>query len=223
MRLAALFSGGKDSTYAIYLAEKLGHIVEYLLTVYPESDESLYFHYPNIWLTRLQAQAMRKEHLIEEAGKRELEALSLLLDKVENRVEGIVSGAVASRFQYEAFGRLCREHGLKVLTPLWKKPPLKLLQEILSEKFKVLVTGVAAEGLGQDWLGAILTPRRLRLLEELERKLGVNPVGEGGEFETLVLDCPLFRKRLKILSSEIIWMGDRGFLKIEEAKLVEKI
>ena len=59
MKLAALFSGGKDSTYAIFLAKKLGHTVEVLLTLNPNSEESHLLHYPNIEFTNLQAESMK--------------------------------------------------------------------------------------------------------------------------------------------------------------------
>ena len=65
MKLAALFSGGKDSTYAIYLAKQLGHTVDVLLTIYPHSDESHLLHYPNIRWTPSQATSMRIPQLIE--------------------------------------------------------------------------------------------------------------------------------------------------------------
>ena len=64
MKLAALFSGGKDSAYAIYLAKKLGHTVDVLLTLYPYSDESHLLHYPNINFTSLQSKSMKIPQLI---------------------------------------------------------------------------------------------------------------------------------------------------------------
>lgn len=222
MRLAALFSGGKDSTYAVYLAERMGHRVKFLLTVYPRSDESLYFHYPNIRLTKLQAEAMGKRHLALEAGEDELDALRRLIARVSGQVEGVVSGAVASRFQRERFRKICEEYGLRFLAPLWGKRPTALLHEVLEAGFQVMVTGVAAEGLGRDWLGVLLTYGRVKVLEELEKRLGVNPAGEGGELETLVLDCPLFSKRIEVKRYDVRWMGDRGILLVLEAGLVEK-
>ena len=58
MKLAALFSGGKDSTYSIFKAKKDGHTVECLITIVPKSDESMLLHYPNIAITKLQASSM---------------------------------------------------------------------------------------------------------------------------------------------------------------------
>ncbi|HDD42817.1 MAG TPA: diphthine--ammonia ligase [Nitrososphaeria archaeon] len=226
MRLAGLFSGGKDSTYAIHVAEKQGHEVGYLLTVSPKSDESYFFHYPNIWVTRLQAEAMGKNHLMISARsssrRDELEALRRLIGRVSGKVDGLLSGVTRSRAQYDAFRGLCSKRGLRFVAPLWSSDPIKLLERMVSEGFTVMIVGVAAEGLGKDVLGKILDGRMIAFLKELWEKYGVNPLGEGGEFETLVIDAPIFRKRVEILDYEIRWSGYSGLMKIKSARLIEK-
>jgi len=225
MRLAALFSGGKDSTYAIYLAEKLGHEVPLLLTISPATDESYYFHYPNIWITRLQAEAMEKGHIMVSAGPSradELHALIDLIDKISGEIDGLLSGVIKSSAQYEAFKKICMEKGLRFVTPLWSRDPVELLEEMLSDNFEILIVGVAAEGLKKDLLGKVLDRQLLRLLKDLSESYGISPVGEGGEFETLVIDGPLFKKRIRILDYDIRWSGYSGFMSIKKAELVEK-
>ncbi|MCX8193551.1 MAG: diphthine--ammonia ligase [Nitrososphaeria archaeon] len=222
MKLAALFSGGKDSTYAIYCVENMGCTVELLLTAYPRSADALYFHYPNIWLTRLQAEAMRKEHILERVVDDELETLKNLIEKASETVEGIVLGVISSNFQKKTVEEICRENNLQLFTPLWSRDPSRLIREIINSDFKVMVTGVAAWGLTREWLGKILTEIEVERLEDIGERFGVNLCGEGGEMETIVLDCPLFTKRLEIVDHEVEWKGDRGFLNILEARLVEK-
>jgi len=225
MRLAALFSGGKDSTYAIHLAEKLGYEVSILLTVEPASDESYYFHYPNIWVTRLQAEAMEKNLLTAPAGAskdEELQALITLIDQVSGEIDGILSGVVKSGLQYRLFKKICEERGLKLVTPLWNQDPFKLLRQMIGEGFKIMIVGVAAEGLGKELLGKTLDDKLMEFLEERSKRYGISPVGEGGEFETLVLDAPIFKKRIEVLDYEIHWSGYDGFIKIKDAKLVKK-
>jgi len=221
-RLATLFSGGKDSTYAIYFIEKTGYNVDLLLTVYPSSSESLYFHYPNVELTRLQAEAMRKEHITKEAFNDELEALRDLIERISQDVDGIVLGVSSSSFQKKAVESICREYEIEVLTPLWGLDPSKLLREIIKSNFQVMVTGVAALGLTREWLGRILTEEDVEKLEEVSRKYGVNVCGEGGEMETIVLDCPLFKEKIHVLDYEIEWRADRGSLMIKKAELRRK-
>ena len=58
MKLAALFSGGKDSTYSIYKAMQMGHDVKCLITLFPKSPNSHLLHFPNIKLTELQSETM---------------------------------------------------------------------------------------------------------------------------------------------------------------------
>lgn len=221
-RLAALFSGGKDSTYAIYCTEKIGYNVDLLLTIYPSSSESLYFHYPNVKLTRLQAEAMRKKHIAKEAFSNELEALRDLIKRISHDIDGVVLGVSSSSFQKKAVESICREYGVEVFTPLWGVEPSKLLREIIKSNFQVMVTGVAALGLTMEWLGKIITEEDVEKLEEVSKKYGVNVCGEGGEMETIVLDCPLFKEKIQVLDYEVDWRGDRGFLIIRKAELRRK-
>ncbi|MGH9877165.1 MAG: diphthine--ammonia ligase, partial [Nitrososphaerales archaeon] len=81
---------------------------------------------------------------------------------------------------------------------------------------------VSAMGLGKEWLGAILDRQSLETLYALSKKNGFNLNFEGGEAETLVLDCPLYHKRLQVRQADIRWDGQRGMFEIREAALVEK-
>ena len=104
MKLAALFSGGKDSTYAIYLAKKLSHSVDVLLTLYPHSNESHLLHHPNIKFTSLQAESMKIPQIIEEISsidsKVEFEKLDRLVTRAKENysIEGIVHGGILSKY-----------------------------------------------------------------------------------------------------------------------------
>lgn len=225
MRLAALFSGGKDSTYAVYLAERLGYEVPILLTVNPTSEESYYFHYPNVWITRLQAEAMGKVHIMTRSGQKrddELRSLGDLVDKVLGRVDGLLSGVISSRMQYEIFKELCDKRGLKFVTPLWSRDPMEILEQMLLDDFEIMIVGVAAEGLRKEILGKTIDKMLLRSLRELFERYGVSPVGEGGEMETLVTDAPIFRKRIRVLDYELHWSGFSGYIDIKGVELIEK-
>jgi len=218
LRLAALFSGGKDSTYAIYLAEKMNYLVDMLISIQPTSSESLYFHYPNVELTRLQAKAMKKKHIYREAED-ELQVLREVLEEVSDKIDGIVSGVISSKFQKNTLEKICREFGLIHIAPLWNREPLQLVREIIESGFEIMITGVAAMGMSKEWLGKILQPSDLDLLKELNKKFGINPCGEGGEIETLVLDAPIFYEKLEVEEYEIKWFGDYGYLLVSKAKL----
>ena len=122
MKLAALFSGGKDSTYAIYLAKKLSHSVDVLLTLYPHSSESHLLHHPNIKFTSLQAESMKIPQLIEEISSTDTKAEFEKLDKLITRakenysIEGIVHGGILSKYQKDNFSSICEKNNLEIIS-----------------------------------------------------------------------------------------------------------
>jgi ABC transporter with metal-binding/Fe-S-binding domain ATP-binding protein len=227
MRLAALFSGGKDSTFAIYKAKEAGHKIACLITMHPAGDDSALFHYPNSRMTRHLAEAMKIPVLdfVSGIGKHaESEALVQAVAKAKSvyNVEGVLSGGIASVFQKTAFEQACKEHGVEPLAPLWGADPEKYMNDLLDSNFSIMIVGVSAMGLEKEWLGRVMDREALAQLVKLSKKYGFNLTFEGGEAETLVLDCPLYSKRLKITRSHARWDGQRGIFEILEAELVQK-
>ncbi|OPY27576.1 MAG: ATP-binding region [Methanobacterium sp. PtaU1.Bin242] len=96
------------------------------------------------------------------------------------------------------------------------------MDEIITSGFKVILVSVSAEGLDESWLGRRIDKELLDELLLLHEKYGMHLAFEGGEAETLVLDCPLFKKRIKILNTEKIWERDSGYLNIKKAILEDK-
>ena len=225
MKLAALFSGGKDSTYAIYLAKKLGHSVDILLTLYPYSDESHLLHYPNIHFTRLQSESMKIPQLIEKITSENPESESEKLNKLislakENySIEGIVHGGILSEYQKDNFSLVCEKNYLDIISPLWNKDPESYMKELLDENFEYIISAVSSDGLNDSWLGQTIDMNRLDKLQKLQKKFSFNLNFEGGEAETFVINCPLFEKPLLIQDSTTVWDGYRGRFEILEAKL----
>jgi len=223
MRLASLFSGGKDSTYATHLASREGNEVVYLVTMGSRRDDSWMFHTVNIHLAPAVARALGIESIYAETGgemEKELEDLRGVLSGLD--VDGLVSGAIASNYQRSRVECICDELGLEHVAPLWGMEGYELLGEMLSEGMVILVTAVAALGLDEGWLGRTLDEEAVTELGALNRRYGVNVCGEGGEMETLVLDAPWFRSRLEIVSARRDWDGVRGAYLVEEARLVPK-
>ncbi|NWG38336.1 diphthine--ammonia ligase [Nitrososphaera sp.] len=228
MRLGALFSGGKDSTYAIYLAKKAGHRIECLISMWPGADDSLLFHYPNSAMTEYLAEAMQTPLVSVPAPGRskeeEAEALDLAVSEAKKRyrIEGIVHGGIASNFQKQAFEAVCKKHNLKVFAPLWGVDQEKYMRELLDSNFSVMIVGISAMGLEKEWLGRMIDRESLARLSALSRKHGFNLAFEGGEAETLVLDCPLYSKRLSVRKARTHWDGQRGIFEILDAELVHR-
>ena len=223
MRLAALVTGGKDSVLALYRAQKMGHTVEVLATMIPQRDDSYMFHFPNIHLTDYISRALEIPLVKAETSgikEKELEDLKKLLAPLD--VEGVVSGAVLSSYQKERIDRLCQELGLKSVAPLWHEDPLDIMKELIDLKFKVIIVGVYAFGLDQTWLGREINAETLEKLVELHEKFQISLVGEGGEYESLVLDAPFYKKRIEIVEAETSYANNSGVFVIKEAKLVNK-
>ena len=223
VRLAALFSGGKDSTYAAYLMEQQGHTVDVLVSVLPSDPYSMVFHTPNLHLLPIMAEAMGKSLVtVPSDGSEEgdLEALERVLCQV--MVEGVVTGAIASDYQWDRINGVCQGLGLRTFSPLWRKRPETLMRDLIRSGTRAMVVAVMAEGLTEEWLGRVIDEAALEELLELERRKGISPSGEGGEYESLVLDSPLHRKALKVRSAERTVTRDQGSLDVKELVLGEK-
>jgi diphthine-ammonia ligase len=223
MRLAALVTGGKDSILALYRAQQMGHTIEVLATMIPKRSDSYMFHFPNIHLTDYIAKALEIPLVKAETSgikEKELDDLKKLLASLD--VDGVVTGAIASSYQKERIDRLCDELDIKSVAPLWQQDPLDIIKELVSLKFRVIIVGVYAYGLDQTWLGREINNETLEKLVKLHEKYQISLVGEGGEYESLVLDAPIFKKRIKIVEAEINYENNSGVLTIKKAKLVNK-
>jgi ABC transporter with metal-binding/Fe-S-binding domain ATP-binding protein len=210
MRVAVLFSGGKDSTFSAYVIKRQGWEVKYLVTMWPEVIDSWMFHHPCIGITSLQANAMGIKHILKKtAGEKEeelkdlLEALKPLAEKEE--IDAIVTGAVDSNYQKDRIDAIAKELGVKHISPLWHKNPELLLREQVKNGFETIFAGVAAAGFDKSWLGRRIDESAIEDLRALHEKFGVHMCGEGGEFETLVLDCPIFRQKIELMDVKKVW------------------
>jgi diphthine-ammonia ligase len=227
-RVAILFSGGKESCYALWWSLHQGFEVSCLLTFIPRRPDAWLFHYPTVSWVRLQAQALGIPHeafRVEGRGEdEELGSLKKALGelKLAKGIEAIVYGVVESSYQKRCFDRVCHFLGLKSLSPLWLKEPRVLILDMLKMGFRIVITRVSALGFDESWLGSTLDIERLRLLEGLRAKYGLHISGEGGEYETFVLDMPLFKERIAFIELERHWIGDEGYLNVRRAILEPK-
>jgi ABC transporter with metal-binding/Fe-S-binding domain ATP-binding protein len=228
LKLAALYSGGKDSNYSIFEMKRLGHDVVCLISILPEISDSLLFHYPNIRLTGALAQAIglpiREFHSGDAKLETEISILenAISLVKDEFGIDGIVHGGISSNFQKRNFEKVCRDMQLSVYSPLWNLEPSIYLHNLIDENFEITIVSVSALGLGREWLGITLNHDYVDKLEFLSTKYGFNLNFEGGEGETLVVDCPIYKKKLRIREGIVKWFGDNGIFEISEYELIDK-
>jgi len=217
---AVLFSGGKDSIYSMYLAKKNGYEIKCLISIFSKNKESYMFHTPTISKVKQQAKIMNIPLLIQKTkGKKEDELVDLekAIKKAKKKfkVEIIITGAIASVYQASRIKKICDKFDLKCFNPLWKKDEIKYLNELIKNKFKIFIVGVFAYPLDSSWLGRIIDKKFIRDVKELNKKYKIHPAGEGGEFETFVVDCPLFKKKLKIKNSKSFGEKNSWWLKIK--------
>jgi len=219
MKLAALISGGKDSSFAIYKALQEGHEVTDLVTIMPENEDSYMFHSANIHLTELISEACGiplTSQLSTGEKEKELEDLRKAISRV--KVDGVAVGAIESEYQASRVRRICDELGIKMYAPLWHMEPERLLREMITI-MDIRIVKVAAAGMDESWLGRCFDARMIEDLKALNRKYGVHIAGEGGEYESLVLEAPFYKKRIDILDTRNLWMGDHGIMKVVRAEL----
>ena len=226
MNVAILFSGGKDSTMALFNALEAKEDVKYLLSMKSRNDESYMFHVPNIHITALLSKALDIPIISAETDGIKEEELQDLKREFENLkslgVEAIYTGALYSVYQKSRIENLCSEVGLKAISPYWHVDELEYMRKIVSLGFKIVVCGVAAWGLDESWLGRIIDDEAIDDLVKINEKYQVNIAFEGGEAETLAIDGPIFKKRIKILKDKKEWHLDSGVYIIEDAILEDK-
>jgi ABC transporter with metal-binding/Fe-S-binding domain ATP-binding protein len=223
MKLAALFSGGKDSTYAAHLAEKGGHEVSIFASMRPARLDSYMFHGVNIHLAPLIAEAQGKPLASAPSSgvkEKEVEELKRLIELLD--VKGVVTGAIASHYQRDRIDKICTELGIISLSPLWCKNPQELLEAEIKSGMEIIMVHVAANGLDKSWLGRRIDKQAAVELAKLHERYGINVCGEGGEYESLVVDAPWFKMRLVVDEAEVIWEGTSGTYAVKCAHLAPK-
>jgi asparagine synthase (glutamine-hydrolysing) len=136
--------------------------------------------------------------------EKELSDLKKALEKAKKEygIEGVVTGALYSQYQRERIEKVCDSLGLKIFSPLWHMDQEKEMRQLIEEGFEFIFSSVAAEGLDKSWLGRKITAKDVDRLAALRKKVGINVAGEGGEFESLVIDGLMFKKRIRIIDYE---------------------
>lgn len=226
-RVCALFSGGKDSTYALHWAFLKAFSVRCLITLKPEREDSWMFHFPAVDLTRLQAQAIGLPLIFKETlgeKEEELEDLKRALTEAKMRygVYGIVTGALLSDYQRMNINIVAHQLGLKVFSPLWRKNQEEYMRSLVRHGFRFIITSISAYGLDENFLGKEIDELAVEEILLRAKKYGFNPAFEGGEAETLVLDAPLFKKRLRVKGSVVRLGGYSWRYRVEDAWLEDK-
>jgi predicted ATP pyrophosphatase (TIGR00289 family) len=221
--VAVLFSGGKDSTRTVEWCLQ-NHRVKYLLTFFPKNKESYMLHSVDLDVTKLASKALGlKQKRIAVSGEKEKEVEEMEEAIKRLKVDAIACGGIASSYQKIRFEKIARELGIKLFAPFWGIDGEKFLRETVDLGYEVIIVSVSSLGLDKSWLGRKIDHQTVDELVKL-KKFGLNIVFEGGDAETLVLDGPIFKKRIEIIESEIVWdeKTNSGSFNVLKAKLVGK-
>jgi len=171
------------------------------------------FHTPSITCVEKQAEAMDIPLvLVKTIGKREEElydlekAIKLAIKKY--KIKGIVTGAVESVYQSSRIQKICNKLGIECFNPLWQKNQEQLIKELIKNRFDIVITGVFAYPFDVSWILRKIDKNFINEIGKLNEQYKIAVAGEGGEFESLVLNCPLFKRKLKVVGFKISGSGN---------------
>ncbi|UCG89548.1 MAG: diphthine--ammonia ligase [Candidatus Heimdallarchaeota archaeon] len=217
MKVICLVSGGKDSILALWLALHQFEVIS-ILTVISSCSESLLFHIPNSQYVAMVADILDVPHQTITINTCNVEEEITILKSVliESGAEAMITGAIRSEFQRFKFNRAAQDVNMKCFSPLWRISPKILLSELLDNNFHIIISSVSGMGLKKELLGKKITPELLKTLQQVVPESELSMVGEGGEFESFVLDAPFFPAYMKILESKIHWneYREEGYFEI---------
>lgn len=239
MNVVALLSGGKDSLFNMFLATREGHNIVAIANLKPtdeklmSGDELDSYMYQTVGhqAVELIAEALERplfraeitgttqnkdlDYKVNENNQSdEVEQLYILLKNMRDthniQFDAVSVGAIASSYQKSRVESICRRLNLTMLAYLWNKEQDQLLQDMIDEHFEAILIKVACMGLTRQHVGQSIREMQPHL-RKLHEEYKTNICGEGGEYETLVLDCPLYKKRLQLDSYEVVCHSDDIF------------
>ncbi|ETV91095.1 hypothetical protein, variant [Aphanomyces invadans] len=232
MKVVALVSGGKDSIYSMMKCVSYGHEIVCLATLQPPhaNEEVDSFMFQSIgthivehiatcmdvpWVSHtLEGKSVSTEMGYDTTEGDEVEDLLLLLQQVQQKfpdVDAVSSGAIFSNYQRTRVEHVCARLNLTSLAYLWRRDQADLMHEMIEHDVHSILVKVASMGLSpKKHLGKSLADMHSTFLD-LHDKYQFHICGEGGEYETLTLDCPLYKKRLVIDQAHIHVHSDDMF------------
>lgn len=225
MKVAILYSGGKDSTYAIEYAKSRGWDIQYLLSVKPNRKDCFLFHFATVENTKYQAEILGTKHILVKCNvadpKKEANIVKEVVEK--NPVDAVILGGVGLQVtQLKSVQEALLPLGTEVFAAHAGLDHDKMMEEMLDKGYKFMITQVASDGL-IDWLGREITVDNFEELKRAAFDYGFHIGFEGGYADTFVLDGPIFDKRIEVMESEKIVDDDYcGHIVFKKLKVVPK-
>jgi len=217
----ASWSGGKDGCMALYLASKGGLNIRYLLNMVTEDGKSSWSHGMAAKWLDMQAKAIGIP-LVQKRTKHADYEAAFKQTMVEFKGEGITAGVFGDidfNAHKEWIDRVCAAGGITPHLPLWLMDPNKIMKDFVDLGFVTIVVSAGAELMGEDWVGRVIDRG---FLSDLAKLKNVTPCGESGEYHTLVVDGPIFKKRLEVVEANKVFKDKRWFYEITDCELKPK-
>lgn len=227
MKVAVLYSGGKDSTMALHFALKKGWDVIALIAVKPKSTEAYLWHYSTVEWTLLSSRAMNIPLILLKCDKIGPEDEAKELERVFKRIkiDALLLGGVGlQNTQIKSIENVAKKFGINIIIPHQGIDHYQLIKDAIESGFDIRITSVAVDGLGPEWLGRKLDLKALEQLKHLSEKFGFHVGAEGGHYDSFVVDGPVFKKKIEFTNTGKVWDKNTGsgYLEVNDARLVSK-
>ena len=212
-KFVASYSGGKDSSLALYQAMQMGEAVA-LIVMLEEQGLKSRSHGMSLDIIHAQAKAIGLPIFTASATWQEYEShfIQLLQKAQALGAETLVTGDIDLLAHAEWNQSVCDKSQLSLCMPLWQRPRLEIVQEFISLGFQSIIVTVNLNlGMQVEDLGQVLT---LDYIQQLVDR-GIDPCGEAGEFHTTVIDGPIFQHALNIAKGDILYHENYAFLPLE--------
>ena len=220
----ASWSGGKDSCLACYRAIASGLKVRYLANTVTEDGKRSRSHGLPAEVLQVQSQAVGIPLVQRRTtwDNYEAEFKSMLRTFKQEGVNGGVFGDIDFEEHRQWVERVCQEVDIVPHLPLWGESQNKILRDFIDLGFEAVIIATKADLFGREWLGQMIDLNFIKHLDELRETKDITPCGEAGEYHTLVIDGPLFKKRMEILKTRKVFRDTHWFLDIVDTELRTK-
>ena len=226
MKVAVLFSGGKDSTYAVEYCKERNWDIKYLLSIKPKRTDCYLFHYATVELTKEISNILGIKHIYVECDIADpiKEAKIVKNIVIENPVDAVVLGGTGLQVtQLKSLQDALLPYNIEAFASHAGFDHEELFKEAIDKGYKIMITQVAAEGMNK-WLGRIVTKENFNDLKKDSIKYGFHIGFEGGAADSLVLDCPLFKSKIEILQYHVEREDQySGHVIIDSFNIIKKI